>query len=125
MAPTAGIGYKVVDLPATALAVSAGGGGVWEKDYGFDTASSGALTFDEKFTHKLTATATVGQTFLALWKTSDFEDALYTFGVTFAAAITKQAQLKAQLLDTYKNKPQDVTLQKNDISLIVGVVYKP
>ncbi len=124
MAGTGGIGYKVVDLPATMIAVSVGGGGVWEKDYGFDTTSSGALTFDEKLTHKLTANATIGQNFLALWKTNDFDDVLYTFGANFAVAINKQAQLKVQLLDTYKNKPQDTTLKKNDLSLIVGVVFK-
>ena len=49
---------------------------------------------------------------------------LYTFGANFAVAINKQAQLKVQLLDTYKNKPQDTTLKKNDLSLIVGVVFK-
>jgi putative salt-induced outer membrane protein YdiY len=124
VAPTGGIGFTLVDVPATRLAVGLGGGGVWEKDYGFETTSSVALTFDEKFTHKLSANATVGQTFLALLKTNDFEDALYTFGATFAVAINKRAQLKVELLDTYKNKPQDVTLKKNDVSLIVGVVFK-
>jgi len=124
VAPTGGIGYKILDLPATKIGVGLGGGAVWEKDYGFETNSSGALTFDEKVTHKLTATATVGQSFLALWKTNDFEDALYTFSANFAVAINKRAQLKVELLDTYKNKLQDVTLKKNDLSLIVGVVYK-
>lgn len=124
VAPTGGIGYKVLDLPATTIGVGLGGGGVWEKDYGFETNSSGALTFDEKFTHKLTATATVGQSFLALWKTNDFEDALYTFGANLAVAINKRVQLKVEVLDTYKNKLQDTALQKNDVSLIVGVVYK-
>ncbi len=124
VAPTGGIGYKILDLQATKIGVGLGGGGVWEKDYGFDTNSSGALTLDEKVTHKLTATATVGQSFLALWKTNDFEDALYTFGANFAVAISKQLQLKVELLDTYKNKLQDTTLQKNDVSLIVGVVFK-
>jgi putative salt-induced outer membrane protein YdiY len=124
VAPTGGIGYKVLDLPATKIGVGLGGGGVWEKDYGFETNSSGALTFDEKFTHKLTATATVGQSFLALWKTNDFEDALYTFGANLAVAINKRVQLKVEVLDTYKNKLQDTALQKNDVSLIVGVVYK-
>jgi len=124
VAPTGGIGYKVADLPDTKLAVAFGGGGVWEKDYGFDTNSSAALTFDEKFTHKLTASATVGQSLLALWKTNDFADALYTLSANIAVAINKRAQLKVELLDTYKNKPQDVTLKKNDLSLIVGVVFK-
>ena len=124
MAPTGGIGYKLIDLPATMIAVSVGGGGVWEKDYGFDATSSGALTFDEKLTYKLTASATIGQSFLAMWKTNDFDDVLYTFGANFAVAINKQAQLKVQLLDIYKTKPQDTTLAKNDLSLIVGVVFK-
>jgi putative salt-induced outer membrane protein YdiY len=124
LAPTGGIGYRMIDLPATTFTVSVGGGGVWEKDYGFETTSSGALTFDEKFNHKLTANATVGQTFLALWKTNDFEDAIYAFGANFAVAINKQAQLKVELLDTYKTKLQDTTLTKNDLSLIVGVVFK-
>jgi putative salt-induced outer membrane protein YdiY len=124
LSPTGGLGVKLVDVPATALAVSIGAGGVWEKDYGFDATANAALTADEKFTHKLTATATVGQSFVALWKTSDFSDALYTFGATFAVSINKRAQLKVELLDTYKNEPSDVTLKKNDLSLIVGVVYK-
>jgi putative salt-induced outer membrane protein YdiY len=124
VAPTGGIGYKLADLPATTLAVGLGAGGVWEEDYGFDSSSSGALTLDEKFTHKLTATATIGQSFLALWKTNDFDDALYTFGANFAVVISKRVQLKVDLLDTYKNKPQDTTLKRNDLSLIVGVVFK-
>jgi putative salt-induced outer membrane protein YdiY len=122
--PTGGIGYKLADLPDTTFAVAIGAGGMWEKDYGFDTTSGGALTFDEKFKQKLTPTATVGQSFLGLWKTNDFADALYTFGANVAVAINKKAQLKVELLDTYKNRPQDVTLKKNDLSLIVGVVYK-
>jgi putative salt-induced outer membrane protein YdiY len=124
VAPTGGIGYKILDLADSKIGVGLGGGGVWEKDYGFDTTSSGALTLDEKFTRKLTPTATVGQSFLALWKTNDFEDALYTFAANLAVAISKQVQLKVELLDTYKTKLQDTTLQKNDVSLIVGVVYK-
>jgi len=124
LSPTGGVGYKVVDMPKTSLDVSGGLGFVSEKDTGFDLHTSGAVTFDQKLTHKLTSTATLGQTFAALWKTSDFSDALYGFGVSLAAAITGQAQLKVELRDTYKNKPPDPTLQKNDITLIMGAVYK-
>jgi putative salt-induced outer membrane protein YdiY len=124
VSPTAGGGYKVVDTPATQLALSAGAGFVSEEDYGFDLRTSGAVTFDEKFTHQLTATATTGQTISALWKTSDFGDALYGFGLNLAASITSQAQLKIELLDTYKTKPPDPALKKNDVVLIMSVVYK-
>jgi putative salt-induced outer membrane protein YdiY len=124
LSPTAGVGYKVVDVPATLLALSAGFGFVSEKDYGFDLHTSGAVTFDEKLTHKLTATAMMGQTFSALWKTSDFGDALYGFGLNLAASLTSQAQLKVELLDTYKAKPPDPALKKNDVVLIMGIVFK-
>jgi putative salt-induced outer membrane protein len=124
LSPTGGVGYKVVDMPNTSLDVSGGLGFVSEKDSGFDLHTSGAVTFDEKLSHTLTSTATLGQTFAALWKTSDFSDALYGFGVSLAAAITGQAQLKVELRDTYKNKPPDPTLKKNDVILIMGAVYK-
>ena len=124
LSPTAGAGYKVVDLPSTQLALSAGAGLVTEKDYGFDLTTSGAVTFDEKFSHKLTATATAGQTVSGLWKTSDFGDALYGFGVNLTASITSLAQLKLELLDTYKTKPPDPALEKNDVLFIMSVVFK-
>ena len=124
LSPTGGAGYKLVDGPATSLAVSGGLGFVSEKDSGFDVHTSGAVTFDEKLTHALTRTATLGQTFAALWKTSDFGDALYGFGVSLAASITGKAQLKVELRDTYKNKPPDPALEKNDVILVMGAVYK-
>jgi len=124
LSPTGGAGYRVVNLPATSLVVSAGLGAVSEKDYGFDLHTTGAVTFDEKLTQKLTSTATAGQSFAALWKTSDFGDALYAFRVNLAAGITSQAELKVELIDTYKNKPPDPALQKNDVTLIMGLVYK-
>jgi putative salt-induced outer membrane protein YdiY len=124
VSPTGGGGYMVVGVQATQLALSAGAGFVSEKDYGFDLRTSGAVTFDEKFTHKLTATATMGQTISALWKTSDFGDVLYGFGLNLAASITSQAQLKIELLDSYKTKPPDPALKRNDVVLIASVVYK-
>jgi putative salt-induced outer membrane protein len=124
LSPTGGVGYKVVNAPKTLLAVSGGLGVVSEKDYGFDLDTTGAVTFDEKLTHKLTSAATLEQMFAALWKTSDFNDALYGFGVSLAASITSRAQLKVEFRDTYKNKPPDPTLEKNDVTLIMAVVYK-
>jgi len=40
IAPTAGIGYKVVDSPRTKFAVDAGVGAVWEKNPGLDVDAS-------------------------------------------------------------------------------------
>jgi putative salt-induced outer membrane protein YdiY len=41
-----------------------------------------------------------------------------------AVSVTTRAQLKVELLDTYKAKPPSPTVKKNDVSLLLGVVYK-
>ena len=58
------------------------------------------------------------------WKTKNFDDALYTFGVGVAAAMSTRTQLKIELLDTYKNLPPLPTVQKNDVALLMAIVYK-
>ena len=123
IAPTAGLGYKLFDTMATKLSVDGSVGGVWEKNPGFDVSSSGAVTAGEKLSQAITST-TVTQSVTALWKTKNFDDALYTFGVGVAAAISTRTQLKIELLDTYKNLPPLPTVQKNDVALLMAIVYK-
>ncbi len=122
--PTGGVGYKLVDNPATTLSVSGGLGGVWEKDYDVESKTTGAVSFDQKFTQKLSATTSVGQSFSALWNISDFDDALYLFGMNLTAALVGKAQLKLELLDTYKSRPPLPTLKSNDVNFITSIVYK-
>jgi hypothetical protein len=55
---------------------------------------------------------------------SDFDDALYVFGIGIAANISAQTQLKAELLDTFKNLPPTSAVQKNDLAVLVSFVYK-
>lgn len=124
LSPTAGVGYRFIDTAPTVLSASAGVGGVWEKNPGNDVHASGAVTAEEKFSHKLSPTATVTEAVSALWKTSDFADALYTFGGGLAVSIVSKAQLKVELLDTYKNRPPNPTVRKNDVAIVMGVVYK-
>ena len=85
LAPTAGVGYKLFDTMTTKLSVDGSAGRVWEKNPGFDVSSSGALTLGEKLSQTVTKTTTVTQSVAALWKTKNFDDALYTFGVGVAA----------------------------------------
>lgn len=124
VAPTGGIGFKALDTPESKLDVDAGVGGVWEKNPGFDVRSSGALTFGEKFHQKLTPTTTFTQSFAGLWKTKDFDDSLYTFGVGIAVAMSTRTQLKFEILDVFKNKPPLASLKKNDVATLLAVVYK-
>jgi putative salt-induced outer membrane protein YdiY len=124
IAPTAGVGHRLVDSPATLLSLSAGAGAVWEKNPETDVQASGAVTAEQRLSHKLSPTATVTQAATALWKTSDFADALYTFGAGIAVAVVSRAQVKVELLDTYKNRPPNADVQQNDVALVVGIVYK-
>jgi putative salt-induced outer membrane protein YdiY len=123
VAPTGGIGYKIVMLPRTELAVDGGAGVSWEKDTGVDLQTSGAVTFADKFTQKLSSNATFTQTFSALWKTQDFGDALYVTGLSLSAGVTTHTQLKVEFLDTYKHQPA-VGVKPNDIALLFALVFK-
>jgi putative salt-induced outer membrane protein YdiY len=124
LAPTGGVGYKIIDTDTTKFGVDGSVGMVWEKNPGFDVNASGAPATGEKFTHALTDNTTLSQTFMGLWKTDDFEDALFTLGVSIAASMSTRTQLKGEALDTFKNKPPLPTIRANDVAVLVSIVYK-
>jgi putative salt-induced outer membrane protein YdiY len=124
VAPSAGLGYKLIMLPMTTLSVDGGFGVKWEKNPGFDVRTSAVFTGSDKFEHKLSDTAAITQAFNALWKADDFGDALYTFTAGAAAALTTRTQLKIELLDTYATRPPTVTVKSNDVALLTALVYK-
>ena len=122
MAPTAGIAYKLVDLPRTTFTIDAGAGVVWENNTDLGTDTSGALTLGERFSHKFSETSTFTHGATGLWKTSDFGDSLYTITAGLAAAITQRTQLKVELLELYKSQPPP-GIEKGDLSFITSLVY--
>lgn len=124
VAPAAGIGYKLLQDNGASLGLSGGVGGVWERDRNAGLTNSVSVTFDEKLSYQVTGNASLTQSFSALWKTEDVTDALYTFNAGLAAGISAHAQLKVELLSTYKNRPTGTGLQKNDAALLMSVVYK-
>lgn len=123
VSPGGGLGYRLADSPKNKLSVDAGIGGVWEKPLLQDVRASGAVTLGEKLSHQLSPSATLSQSVAALYKTNDFSDSLYTFGAALAASMTARTQLKVELLDTYKNVVA-ASFDKNDVALIVGLVFK-
>ena len=124
VAPTGGLGYKLFDTAATKLDVDGGVGVVWEKNPGFDVDSSGAIATGEKLVQTITSNTTLTQTFMGLWKMEDFEDSLFTLGISLAVAMSTHTQIKFEALDTYKNKPPLPTIQKNDVAILMAIVYK-
>jgi len=124
LAPVGGVGVKLFDTMQTKLAVDVGVGGVWEKNPGFEVRSSGAVTASEKLQQTLTATTTLTQSVSALWKTKEWDDSLYLFGVGVAATVSARTQLKVEVLDTYQNLPPLPTIKKSDVALLMAIVYK-
>ena len=124
IAPTGGLGYRFFNTEQTKLSVDGAVGGVWEKNPDVDLRGSGALGLGERLTQTLTSTTVLTQTFSGLWKTRDLEDALFTFGLGVAASMSTRTQLKVELLDTFKNEPPRPDLEKNDVAVLVAIVYK-
>jgi putative salt-induced outer membrane protein len=124
IAPTAGVGYKLVDTEQTKFSVDGGGGVTWEKNPGLDVRTYGAITAGEDLAYKLSETAALTHAAAALWKADDFGDALYTISAGVAATLTAATSVKIDLLDTYKTKPPTADVEKNDVALIVALAYK-
>ncbi len=124
LAPTVGLGYKLVKTDRTTFDVDSSVGIVMENNTGFDTKTDGAFTLGERFSHKLSDNATITQGFAALWKMYDPGDALYTFSAGLAASVTARTQLKLEFQDIYKTRPTGVGVQKNDIAFITAFVYR-
>jgi putative salt-induced outer membrane protein YdiY len=124
VSPTVGISQYLVKSDATELDVNVSVGGVWEKNPNQDTNVDGALNAGQRFRQKISETAEFTERVTALWKLSDFDDSLYTFGLGVAASVTTRTQLKFEIIDTYKNKPPTVDVKKNDVSMLVSFVFK-
>jgi putative salt-induced outer membrane protein YdiY len=123
-APSAGVGYKIVATPRTSLNADGGLGVKFEKDAGYARRTDPVVTAADKLEHKLSTTASLTQSFGALWKAQDFGDALYTLTGGVAAAITARTQLKIELLDTYATRSPNPALKNNDAALLTTLVYK-
>jgi putative salt-induced outer membrane protein YdiY len=121
VAPTVGIGYKVVDTMPTRVAVDAGVGAVWEKNPDRDVRTALALTAGERFDHVLTSTATLRHVATALWKANDLADGLYTISIGVSAKLSNRLQLSVDLLDTFKNQPPTRSTKKNDVALVTAI----
>jgi putative salt-induced outer membrane protein YdiY len=121
VAPTAGLGYKLVDTTVTKFSTDAGVGVVWEKNPNLDVRTSMALIAGEKLEHALTATSTLKHTATGLWKANELADGLYTLSVGLGTRISEQFQLSLDVLDTFKNRPPTPATKKNDVALVTAI----
>jgi putative salt-induced outer membrane protein len=122
--PSVGLGYKFINTDAMLFEVDSGIGGVWESDIGRPRQATGAYNAGERFSWKVSPTATVTQSINSLWKTNDWADSLHNFTAALALSITTHSQVKIELLDSFKNRPPQPGLKKNDTALITALVWK-
>jgi putative salt-induced outer membrane protein YdiY len=120
VAPTAGVGYKVLDGTRAKFALDFGAGSVSEKNPGVDLRTSGAATAGATLQFQLTPTATLKHTATGLWKVDDLGDSLYTFSVGLATQISPRVQLSIELLDSFKNRPTSGAT-KNDTAFVATI----
>jgi putative salt-induced outer membrane protein YdiY len=124
LAPTAGVGYKLVDTPVTKFSIDGGLGVVWEKNPDLDVRTNVALIAGERLEHALTATSTIKHAGTGLWKANDLVDGLYTFSIGLGTRISEQLQLSVDLFDTFKNRPPTTATKKNDVAVVTAVTAK-
>ncbi len=122
--PQGGVGVKVYDTERAVFALSGGAGGVWEKNEGSDVRSSGTLNAGQSYSLKIADNAKLVQNLTGMWKTSDFEDALYHFDISLVTTIIKKVDLKLEFIDEYKNVVHKAGIKKNDTALITSFLYK-
>ena len=124
VAPAIGLGYKVHDTPAKALAFDLGVGAKIEKNMARRSTTLGAVTANQRWRRPLSSHAALSQSFGALWTADRFDDALYTVKVGLTADLTRRSQVKIEVVDLYKTRPPAATVAKNDVSAVTAVVYK-
>jgi putative salt-induced outer membrane protein YdiY len=124
VAPLVGAGVKLVKNERAELAFDGAVGGRFEGQEGLDGTSSGAVQAGQLLSWKISPSATLSQRVAALWKMSDFADALYHGELSIAASLARRFELKLSLIDDYKTRPANATLEKNDASIVAALVFK-
>lgn len=124
VAPTAGLGFNVLNTDARKFTVFGGAGFTSEKNPGVDVRTNAAVTAGEKLAIQITPTAAIKHAETALWKASDVGDALYTSSIGLASKLSDRMQLTIDLLDTFKTRPATVATKKSDLALVTAVTAK-
>jgi putative salt-induced outer membrane protein len=123
-APTGGLGYKLVNSDRTLLTIDGGGGGFFEKNPGLETTRSGSVTAGQRLNYKLSSTATLTQSVNNAWKTKDFGDYLTNFSVGMTSTIVRRVDIKLEFIDSYKRKPPNPTVKRNDTAFVTAFIMK-
>ena len=124
LAPVAGAGYRIIRSEIRNLTVDAAAGVQIESNNILGSDSSGALKGGEDFDWALSSTSKFTQKFTALWKTSDFGDALYHLDVGLATSVMTRIELKVAYAYDHKTRPPLPTVKRGDSALFAALLFK-
>jgi len=123
-APSGGLGYKLINTDSTQLLIDGGAGSIKEKNPGRTSQTSGSLNAGQRFRQKLSGAALFTESVATIWKTDDYGDSLTNFSAGLTTALMKQVDVKLEFVDSYKNKPPNATVKKNDTAFVTGFMWK-
>ncbi len=118
IAPIAGAGVNLIKDAKRTLAVDGGVGATIESGQ-----TSGALKAGQAFEWTISPTSKFTQKLNGLWKTKDFNDALYHFDAGLTTTVAARAELKVAYLYDYKNQPPP-KVKKGDSALFAALLFK-
>ena len=122
--PAGGIGYKVINTNSTQLAFDGSAGGLLERNPGRPPSRTGSLIAGQRFQYKVSSAAALTEALSTIWKTKDFSDSLTDFTAGLTCVLVGNLELKVEFIDSYKNKPSNPLLKKNDTALLTSFVWK-
>jgi putative salt-induced outer membrane protein YdiY len=118
VAPVAGAGVNLIKTTAKTLTVDGGVGATFDSGQ-----TSGAVKAGQSFDWTISPTSKFTQKLNGLWKTRDFNDALYHFDAGIATTVAARADLKLSYLYDYKNRPP-AGVKKGDSALFAALLFK-
>jgi putative salt-induced outer membrane protein YdiY len=124
VAPAVGLGYKIVETPATRFSIDLGGGSVTERNPGDQSKTTAGIQAGETLQHSLNANASIKHFTTAVWNTNDLASSLITTSIGLATRISTRFQLSIDLIDSFKTRPPTPTTERNDINVIVAITAK-
>jgi putative salt-induced outer membrane protein len=124
ISPIAGAGYKIIKTDSRTLSLDGGLGATVESNRSLGSETSGAVKAGQAFEWTISPTSKFGQRLSGLWKTDDFDDALYHFDAGITTTIATRAELKLSYVYDYKNQPPFAGIERGDSALFAALLFK-
>ena len=124
VAPLVGGGYRIIKSDTRNLTVDAAAGAEIERGAIGGRTSGGAVKAGENFDWALSPVSKFTQKLTGIWRTNDWNDALYHFDAGLTTTVSTRMELKLAYAYDYKNKPPSAAVEKGDSALFAALLVK-